>query len=232
MTLVRTPDDLLTLLDDLLTGQDGERWDAFFADRARPCPFFVDVPDENLVEWFDTGRLRPGRVLEPGCGNGRNAVFLARRGCTVDAVDFSARALGWARERAAGAGVEVTFHERSIVDVDPDPGSYDLVYDGGCFHHVAPHRRPQYVELVRRALRPGGHFGLVCFRPEGGGGLTDREVYERRTLGGGLGFSDDQLRALWGDGFTVEVLRPMTASTGSTFGEDVLTVLLATREPG
>lgn len=33
MTLVRTADDLLTLLDGLLTGQDAERWDEFFADR-------------------------------------------------------------------------------------------------------------------------------------------------------------------------------------------------------
>lgn len=48
MSFVRTADDLLTLLDDLLTGQDRERWDALFADRAAPRPFFVDVPDENL----------------------------------------------------------------------------------------------------------------------------------------------------------------------------------------
>lgn len=81
MTFVHTPDDLLARLEDL------------------PCPFFVDVPDENLLEWFDTGLLTPGRGLELGCGNGRNAVFLAGRGCTVDAVDFSAEALGWAREQ-------------------------------------------------------------------------------------------------------------------------------------
>lgn len=229
MTLVRTADDLLTLLDDLLAGQDGARWDAFFADRAAPCPFFVDVPDENLVEWCDTGLVTPGRVLELGCGNGRNAVHLARRGGTVDAVDFSAEALAWAREQAAAAGVEVAFHERSIFDLDPEPGSYDLVYDGGCFHHVAPHRRPQYVDLVRRALAPGGRFGLVCFRPDGGGGLTDREVYERRTLGGGLGYSEEQLRSLWGDGFTVEVLRPMRSGGDGVYGEGFLSVLLATR---
>lgn len=229
MTLVRTPDDLLMLLDDLLSGQDAGRWDALFADRATPCPFFVDVPDENLVDWCDSGLLTPGRALELGCGHGRNAVYLAGRGHTVDAVDFSPAALDWARERASAAGVDVTFHERSIFDLDPEPGSYDLVYDGGCFHHVAPHRRPQYVDLVRRALRPGGRFGLVCFRPDGGGGLTDREVYERRTLAGGLGYSEEQLRTLWGDGFAVDVLRPMRASTGETFGAGFLWVLLATR---
>lgn len=45
----------------------------------------------------------PGRVLELGYGNGRNAVYLAGQGCHADAVDFSAKAIGWARERAAAA---------------------------------------------------------------------------------------------------------------------------------
>lgn len=98
MTFVRTPADLLTLLDDLLTGQDGARWDAFFADRARPCPFLVDLPDENLAGWVEQGVLAPGRALELGCGHGRNAVHLARHGWRVDAVDFSAAALDRARE--------------------------------------------------------------------------------------------------------------------------------------
>jgi hypothetical protein len=44
--------------------------------------------------------------------------------------------------------------------------------------------------------------------------------------------ADDQLRALWGDGFTVEDVRPRVASTGSTFGEDGLWALLATWVPG
>ncbi|QJY48579.1 class I SAM-dependent methyltransferase [Pseudonocardia broussonetiae] len=229
MTFVRTPADLLTLLDDLLTGQDGARWDAFFADRARPCPFLVDLPDENLAGWVEQGVLAPGRALELGCGHGRNAVHLARHGWRVDAVDFSATALDRARESAAAAGVDVTLHHGSVLDLRPDEGGYDLVYDSGCFHHVAPHRRPQFVDVVRRALAPGGRFGLVCFSPEGGSGLTDREVYERRTLGGGLGYSEDQLRALWSDGFVVDELRPLRAGVPGRFGEEFLNALLATR---
>lgn len=229
MTFVRTPADLLTLLDDLLTGQDGARWDAFFADRARPCPFLVDLPDENLAGWVEQGVLAPGRALELGCGHGRNAVHLARHGWRVDAVDFSATALDRARESAAAAGVDVTLHHGSVLDLRPDEGGYDLVYDSGCFHHVAPHRRPQFVDVVRRALAPGGRFGLVCFSPEGGSGLTDREVYERRTLGGGLGYSEDRLRALWSDGFVVDELRPLRAGVPGRFGEEFLTALLATR---
>ena len=121
----------------------------------------------------------------------------------------------------------------SIFDATFPEGSYDLVYDSGCFHHLAPHRRKDYVELVRRALRPGGSYGLVCFRPEGGSGYTDQQVYERASLGGGLGYSEDRLRALWDEApFSLRVLRRMnkTGGQGPCFGEDFLWVLLATKD--
>jgi hypothetical protein len=85
---------------------------------------------------------------------------------------------------------------------------------------------------VRRALKPGGSYGLVCFRPEGGSGFTDQQVYERGSLGGGLGYSADRLRAMWDKPpFTLRVLRQMRKSSGpEAFGEDFLWALLATSE--
>ena len=224
--------DLPRMLDDLVPGSGGAWWDEFFADRSRPCPFFVEWPDENLAEWFGAGLLTAGRVLELGCGHGRNATYLAGHGCGVDAVDFSAEAIGWARKRAQSAGVLVTFQCCSIFDAAFAEGSYDLVYDSGCFHHLPPHRRTAYAELVQRALKPGGSFGLVCFRPEGGSGYTDRQVYEQASLGGGLGYSEDRLRALWGKPpFSLRVLRQMNKTDGHEpyFGEDFLWALLATK---
>jgi SAM-dependent methyltransferase len=230
---IYTPDDTLRLLDRLLTERGGAWWDGFFADRAKPCPFFVEAPDENLVEWVDAGRIAPGRVLELGTGNGRNAVFLASRGFTVDAVDFSAEALGWAADRASAAGVAVNLQCGDMFDVPLEAGVYDLVYDSGCFHHQAPHRRHAYAQRVSRALRPGGLFGLVCFRPEGGGGLSDRQVYENWSLGGGLGYGEEGLRAIWdGAPFAVEVLRQMRGldAGGPVFGADFLWAMLAAKQ--
>jgi SAM-dependent methyltransferase len=229
---VYTAEDLLRVLDDVVDGTSGAWWDGFFEKRSTPCPFLVDRPDESLASWFEDGLLSPGRVLELGCGNGRNAAYLASRGCQVDAVDFSAWAIERARGRAAGS---VTFQCCSIFEASIPHGAYDLVYDSGCFHHVAPHRRADYVDLVRRALRPRGRFGLVCFRPEGGSGFTDQEVYERASLGGGLGYSEDRLRALWDrPPFSVQVLRRMrkTSEGGPCFGEDFLWVLLAEKRGG
>jgi SAM-dependent methyltransferase len=232
---VYTSDDLRRMLDALLEGRDGARWDEFFGHPPRPVPFLVDWPDENLAEWFSSGLLTPGRVLELGCGPGRNAIYLAGLGCRVDAVDFSAQAIEEARKRAEQAGCLVNFWCSSIFDAGFSDGSYDLVYDSGCFHHLPPHRRKSYVELVHRALKPGGSYGLVCFRPEGGSGFTDLQVYQRASLGGGLGYTEDRLRALWDrPPFSVHVLRQMkkTDGPGPCFGEDFLWVLLAVKAAG
>jgi len=66
------------------------------------------------------------------------------------------------RERAARAGAAVDFQCCSIFGAALAEGSYDLVYDSGCFHHLPPHRRRDYVALVRAVLKPGGRYGLVC----------------------------------------------------------------------
>jgi SAM-dependent methyltransferase len=232
---IYTGDDVLDMLDALLESS-GPAWGDLFKDRPGRCPFLVEWPDENLVAWFSEGLVSQGRVLELGCGQGRNATYLAALGCSVDAVDSSAEAIKWARERADLAGVSVNFQSRSIFAAAFTEGSYDLVYDAGCLHHLAPHRRKDYVELVTRAVKPGGSFGLVCFRPEGGSGYTDQQVYERANLGGGLGYSAEQLRALWDrPPFSVRMLRRMkkTGEAEQRFGEDFLWVLLATKEsPG
>jgi SAM-dependent methyltransferase len=227
------PEHELAELDGLLPGQSREAWQAFYLDRAKPCPFFVASPDESLAQWVTEGVVRPGRALDLGCGHGRNAVYLASRGFTVDAVDYSESAVAWARERVEAADAAVTLACRSVFDGGFESSAYDLVYDSGCFHHIAPHRRRQYVELVADALKPDGWFGLACFRPEGGSGYSDDEVYERRSLGGGLGYSEARLREVWGEHFGIRFLRPMIeqAPGSAVFGKNFLWALLA-QKPG
>jgi SAM-dependent methyltransferase len=219
----------LAALDALLAGRENEWWDTFYANRAKPCPFFVALPDESLAGWVRDGLVRPGRAIDLGCGHGRNAIFLACHGFSVEAVDYSQAAIEWAQERVEEAGTTVQLRQQSVFDLDLEAGSYDLVYDSGCFHHLPPHRRLQYVELVVDALKPGGWFGLTCFRPEGGGGYSDEEVYEKRSLGGGLGYSEERLREIWSQGLQVRVVRQMVqpGAGSGLFGVDFLWVFLA-----
>lgn len=214
-----------------VTETEHANWQAFYADRDRPCPFFVLAPDENLVEWLDQGRLRPGRALDIGCGNARNAIYLAQHGFVVDAVDHSASAIDWAREEVAHANASVSLHCMPIFDFEAGAGAYDLVYDSGCFHHMPPHLRPEYVQLVSNALKPGAAFGLVCFAPEGGSGRTDDEVYAQGSLGWGLGYDESRLRQIWGAALDIQTFRRMREHSprDEVFGKDFLWAMLARR---
>lgn len=70
--------------DGTLDPRGGSWWDTFYSDRAKPCPFFLSHPDECLAEYIDAGRIGQGRAIDMGCGNGRNAIFLARHGLAVE----------------------------------------------------------------------------------------------------------------------------------------------------
>lgn len=190
-------EDTLKMLDSLFR-EEGQWWDQFYGDRNKGIPFFKDSPDENLVEYASKRHMTPGKVLELGCGGGRNAVYLAQQGYAVDAIDISQAAVDWGRERARKHQVEVNFARSNIFDLSLEPGSYDLIYDSGCFHHIYPHRRVTFLDLVNRTLKPGGYFGLVCFAAGAmGAEITDWEVYRQRSLRGGLGFSEDKLKSFF-----------------------------------
>jgi SAM-dependent methyltransferase len=201
---VRSVEDLLTLLDGLFV--DTPEWSRFYGDRDKPVPFFAAKPDENLVSYTDRGLVPPGKALDLGCGPGRNALHLAAAGFSVDAVDLSPAAVDWARERAGDADVRFLCGDVFTLDL----GEYDFVYDSGCFHHLPPHRRVSYLSLLDRCLKPGGHFGIACFAAGAmGSAVPDADLYRQGRLEGGLGYTDEALRWIFGDLTEVE-LRRMT----------------------
>lgn len=215
---IRTYEDVLNMLDSLLR-EPTAFWNGFYEDREKGIPFFENLPDENLVAYFERGLLDPGKVLELGCGPGRNAIYLAQKGCSVDAVDLSQEALTWGKERAQEKNVQVNFIQSNMFDLEIEEAEYDLVYDSGCFHHIAPHRRIHYLETVKKALKPGGAYSITCFVEGGelgGAALSDYEVYRQRSLMGGLGFTEEKLRTIFKE-FELVELRKMK-KTDKAFG--------------
>ncbi|ATP41326.1 SAM-dependent methyltransferase [Solibacillus sp. R5-41] len=197
--LVKSEQDLLKLLDTLLR-EPQSFWDDFYQDKLKPIPFFINKPDENLVDYIETGKIQPKKVLELGCGAGRNAIYLAKQGFSVVGVDLSENALHWANERAEEAKLEIDFIHSDIFELDLQENNFDLIYDSGCFHHLAPHRRITYLELIHKFLKTDGYFALCSFEvggAYGGSDISDEEVYKKRTLDGGLGYTEQQLKEVF-----------------------------------
>jgi cyclopropane fatty-acyl-phospholipid synthase-like methyltransferase len=227
---IRSHDDILNMLDALLKENSRFNWDGFYSNRGMEIPFFVNKPDENVVEYFKNGYFKPGKVLELGCGPGRNAVYFAEQGCEVDAVDLSAEALAWAKQRAEEKNVSVHLINQNIFELEVEEGAYDIVYDSGCFHHIAPHRRMTYLNILNKALKPDGFFALTCFKAGGklgGADISDWEVYRQMSLQGGLGFTEEKLKEIFSDLHILEIreMQDMEPSAGM-FGVSALLTAL------
>lgn len=207
---MHTVEDVLTFLDGLFNREEGQWttgdgagfWDRFYADRTKPIPFFVPKADESLAAALDEGLITPGRALDLGCGPGRNALYLASRGFQVDAVDLSPTAIAWAEDRARETEADIRFlcgdaFQLAASDLQ---GPYDLIVDSGCFHHLPPHRRVSYLNLLESTLAPGGHLHLTCFASGAmGTELPDADLYHDRKLHGGLAYTPESLRWIFSD---------------------------------
>lgn len=125
----------------------------YYRDGKPPWDTGVTPPElvalvEGRVEGREEGHgaLPPGRALELGCGTGTNAIYLARHGWEVVAVDLVDRAIEQAREKADAAGVAARLLHGDATRLDEldAPGPYDLFFDLSCYCGIPPHRRDAY----------------------------------------------------------------------------------------
>ena len=192
-------EDLFQVLDRLNESID---WNNFYAERVMKAPFLVNntLPDKMITEFVKTHSIRD--AVEFGCGEGRNAIFMAKRGIDVVAIDSSGIAINNAKNKMEGLE-NVRFICSNFLTVDFEDRKFDLIIDSGMFHHLAPHRRLQYRELLEKILKENGYFVLLCFSADEGGAeeLDDLEFYTKRNTG--VSFSEQRLRDFFGSDFEI-----------------------------
>lgn len=229
--IIITHDDTLKMLDMLLDKSDAEWWNSFYSDKEKPIPFFKNIPDENLVEFVNTDKKTGGKALDIGCGNGRNTIYLDKTDYDACGIDFS-DSIEWAKSNAKECGSNAQFICQSFFDYYGTPHSYDLIYDSGCFHHIKPHRRAEYLEKVQSLLDANGYFIMTCFNLDGGTKLTDYDVYRNLSMKGGIEFSEFKLHTILSHYFEIESMRQMKKSDDEkVFGVDFLWVVVMRNKP-
>ena len=129
-------------------------WDRRYADRQQ---LWSGRPNGALVA--EVADLPPGRALDVGCGEGADAVWLARRGWDVTGLDVSGLALERAAEHARDAGLAVRWVHAGLVEAALPAGSFDLV----SAQYPALLRTPDSAaeRALLAAVAPGGVLLLV-----------------------------------------------------------------------
>lgn len=125
--------------------------------------------ERQLSRWMGSTGLASfagKRVLDVGCGMGRNPFFMLQNGAAhVTALDVDEGSLAAARENL-GANPRAEVREGSAYDLDPASlGTFDRVTCIGVLHHLAEPERA--LERMWRCVRPGGDLVLWCYAREG-----------------------------------------------------------------
>ncbi len=130
-------------------------------------PWDSGLVERELRRLVEVDGLPRGMAIELGCGTGTNAVYLAERGYQVTAVDFAAGAVAAAEAKARRAAVAVAFRCADVTQLDASIGSFDFLFDRGCYHCL---RREGnlggYLRAVERLARPGAWMLVMAGNPD------------------------------------------------------------------
>ncbi len=150
-------------------------WDEMYHDTP---PWDVGYPQPVFVKLVDDGEIKPGRVLDAGCGTGENALMLAKNGCTVTGIDLAKDAIGHAQAKAAERGLKADFIVGNALKLYEhlNAAEFDTVIDSGLFHVMTDEERPIYVKQVYRVLKDSGKYFMMCFADKQPGDWGPRRV--------------------------------------------------------
>ena len=153
--------------------KNDEHWFEPIAEHLGPAYLrysFTKGTDQEVAFLVDTLGLEPGtRVLDVGCGPGRHAHALARRGVSVVGVDISQRFVDLATEGAPTASVANGVADATFVRADARALAFDAEFDAaislcqGAFGLVGPGPDEDVLAGMVRAVRPGGRVAVSAF---------------------------------------------------------------------
>lgn len=153
-----------------------ERWNRILT---AATPNFNTNANRFLVEMAQT--LPPGKALDVGMGQGRNALFLAQRGWDVTGFDPAERAVAAAEAEAKRLGVKITTRVERDDEFEFGKARWDLVV----MTYVSVR---DLVPTVYDALKPGGLVVIEAFH---------RDATKAAAIGGDVVFDTNELLQLF-----------------------------------
>ncbi|MBP2001902.1 tellurite methyltransferase [Paenibacillus shirakamiensis] len=114
----------------------------------------------QVLQWMPPSRYL--RLLDIGCGEGKDAVFFARNGYHVTAMDISDAGISKTRKLADRWGVKVETHKADILDYRLQ-SFYDIIYSSGVLHYIAQESRTEILNNYKKFTNKQGMHIMNVF---------------------------------------------------------------------
>ncbi len=124
------------------------------------------VDPSSFLEPLAESLPPPARILDVGCGSGRDLLWFNRRGYETIGFEASPGLAALARSHSESPVIEGDFETFDFSTL-----SADAILLIGALVHLPRHRMPEVLERITRALSPGGHVLITLKR--GDGDFTD-----------------------------------------------------------
>lgn len=139
-------------------------YEANFWDERYSSEEYVYGTEPNNFFKEQIGRIPVGKILLPGEGEGRNAVYAAGCGWTVDAVDQSAAGKHKAIKLAISKGVKINYEISDVLNFNPAKDHYDAA--ALIFFHIHKNKRKELFRKIVDSLKPKGFLIMELFDKE------------------------------------------------------------------
>ena len=163
----------------------------------------------DAVSWYAPHLGESLRLIEQLCpdktaaivdiGGGESTLvddLLQRHYLDVSVLDISSTAIEFTKQRLGAKAQQVSWHVGDITQYDFGFKQFDLWHDRAVFHFLTdPVARHRYVELVRRAVKPGGYVLMATFGPNGPLQCSGLDVVR---------YDEQTLHHEFGEGFTLQ----------------------------
>ena len=121
----------------------------------RTSPNALGQPTRAFVDFFDTYPREAVNVLDVGCGQGRDAIFIARLGHRVTGVDISPAGISAMLAASRTEDLDISGIVSDIRDYQPD-GQYDVMVLDRCLHMLNEADRLSVLStLIQHVTKPG-----------------------------------------------------------------------------
>lgn len=154
--------DLTDLTDAASHFEFGKNWRSYARQISETE---IDDAIQGMRRLLKVTDLRGASVLDIGCGSGLHALAAQRLGAArILAVDIDEECVSTTRDLLArhSPGHRVEIRRASILEMQPSPEGFDVVYSWGVLHHTG--RMVEGLQRAARDVRPGGSLAFALYR--------------------------------------------------------------------